>query len=109
MHILVRSDVNDIHELKGKRVNFGARGQRHRDHRAPRSSRRSASTSQEVHLGDADAIEKLKSGEIAASIVVTGKPAPALANLKDASGLKLLPVPYAKELEDELLSRDAHS
>ncbi len=54
----------------------------------------------EMHLSDADAIQKLKSGEIDASITVTGKPAPALANLKDASGLKLLAVPYAKALED---------
>ena len=45
-------------------------------------------------------MQKLKSGEIAATIVVTGKPAPALANIKDTSGLKLLAVPYAKELED---------
>ena len=32
--------------------------------------------------------------------MVTGKPAPVLANLKDTRELKLLPVPYAKELED---------
>ena len=53
-----------------------------------------------MHLSDADAIQKLKSGEIAASIVVTGKPAPALSNIKDARGLKLLAVPYIKGLED---------
>ncbi len=33
--------------------------------------------------------------------MVTGKPAPVLTALKDTSGLKLLAVPYAKELEDE--------
>ncbi len=49
----------------------------------------------------ADAIEKLKAGDIDATIVVTGKPAPVLANLKDTTGLKLLAVPYAKTLEDE--------
>jgi TRAP-type uncharacterized transport system substrate-binding protein len=56
---------------------------------------------QEVHLNDADAIEKLKSGDIDATIAVTGKPAPVLTTLKDTSGLKLLQVPYAKGLEDE--------
>ena len=43
---------------------------------------------QQVHLADAEALQKLKSGEIAATIVVTGKPAPVLANLKDTSGLE---------------------
>jgi TRAP transporter TAXI family solute receptor len=99
MHILVRPGVNDIHELKGQRVNLGAEGS------GTEITGRLVFEAlgiavEEVHLGDADAIAKLKSGEIAASVVVTGKPAPALANLKDASGLKLLPVPYAKELED---------
>ena len=99
MHVLVRTGVNDIHELKGKPVNFGAAGS------GTEITGRLVFEAlgidvQEVHLGDADAIVKLKSGEIAASLVVTGKPTPALANLKDASGLKLLAVPYAKELED---------
>ena len=31
---------------------------------------------QESHLADADAIEKLKSGEIAAAVFMAGKPAP---------------------------------
>ena len=52
-------------------------------------------------MSDADAIQKLKDGDIDATIVVTGKPAPVLTSLKDTNGLKLLPVPYAKGLEDE--------
>jgi uncharacterized protein len=100
MHILVRSEVNDIQELKGKPVNFGAAGS------GTEITGRLIFEAlgidvQKVHLGDAEAIVKLKSGEIAASIAVTGKPAPAIAELKDASGLKLLAVPYAKGIEDE--------
>jgi uncharacterized protein len=99
MHILVRPGVNDIHELKGQPVNLGAEGSG-AEITGHLIFEALGIDVKEVHLGDADAIVKLKSGEIAASIVVTGKPAPALVNLKDASGLKLLPVPYAKELED---------
>ena len=55
---------------------------------------------QELHLSDADAIEKLKSGEITAVIVMAGKPAPELAYLKGADGLTVLRIPYTKELED---------
>jgi TRAP transporter TAXI family solute receptor len=100
LHILVRSGVNDIHELNGKTVNFGAEGSG-----AEITGRLIFAAlgvnAQEVHYSDADAIQKLKSGEIDAMIAVTGKPAPALAALKDATGLKLLAVPYAKSLEDE--------
>ena len=99
MHILVRSDVNDIHELQGKAVNFGADGSG-TEITGRLVFEALGIEAREMHLSDADAIQKLKSGEIAASIVVTGKPAPALANIKDARGLKLLAVPYAKELED---------
>jgi TRAP transporter TAXI family solute receptor len=100
LHILVRSDVNDIRELNGKYVNFGAQGSG-----AEITGRLIFAAldvdTQEVHLSDADAIQKLKDGDIDATIVVTGKPAPVLATLEDTSGLKLLPVPYAKGLEDE--------
>jgi len=100
LHILVREEINDIRELNGKYVNFGAEGSG-----AEITGRLIFETlgvdTQEVHLNDADAIEKLKSGEIDATIAVTGKPAPVLASLKDTKGLKLLQVPYAKGLEDE--------
>lgn len=100
MHVLVRSEVNDIKELNGKYVNFGAPGS------GAEITGRLIFTAlgvdpQEVNLSDTDAIERLKSGEIDATILITGKPAPALANLKETTGLKLLPVPYAKTLEDE--------
>jgi TRAP transporter TAXI family solute receptor len=99
MHILVRDDVNSIDDLKGRPVNFGAEGS------GTEITGRLVFEAlgievKQVHLSDEEALQKLKSGEIAGSIVVTGKPAPVLANLRDASGLKLLPVPYAKELED---------
>ena len=100
MHILVRSDVNDIRELNGKYVNFGAAGSG-----AEITGRLIFAAlgvdPQEINLNDTDAIEKLKTGDIDATIVVTGKPAPVLANLKETAGLKLLAVPYAKTLEDE--------
>jgi len=100
MHVLVRSDVNDIRELNGKYVNFGAAGSG-----AEITGRLIFAAlgvdPQEVNLNDSDAIEKLKTGDIDATIVVTGKPAPVLANLKETAGLKLLAVPYVKTLEDE--------
>jgi uncharacterized protein len=98
VHIVVRPDVTDIKQLKGKVVNLGVPGSG------------TAITArlllddlginvQESHLADVDAIEKLKSGDIAAAVFMAGKPAPVMAWLK-GSGLKVLPIPYAKVLED---------
>lgn len=98
MHILVRSDVEDIKALAGKPVNFGAAGSG-----TEITSRlifeALGIAVQARHLPETEAIEQLKAGKIDAAIVVTGKPAPVLAALRDTKGLKLLPVPYAKELE----------
>ncbi|HEU0016871.1 MAG TPA: TAXI family TRAP transporter solute-binding subunit [Methyloceanibacter sp.] len=98
VHIVVRPDVTDIKQLMGKTVNLGVPGSG------------TAITArlllddlginvEESHLADADAIEKLKSGNIAAAVFMAGKPAPVMAWLK-GSGLKVLPIPYAKVLED---------
>jgi TRAP transporter TAXI family solute receptor len=100
LHILVRSEVNDIHELSGKFVNFGAEGSG-AEITGQLIFAALGVDAKAVHLSDADAIQKLKSREIDATIAVTGKPAPVLSALKDTRGLKLLPVPYTKQLEDE--------
>jgi uncharacterized protein len=99
VHVVVRSDVTDIKQLKGKVVNFGTPGSG------------TAITGlllfedlgievQDSHLNDADAIERLKSGGIAAAVFMAGKPAPVMEWLKGSDGLKLLAIPYTKELED---------
>jgi TRAP transporter TAXI family solute receptor len=100
LHILVRPDVNDIQELSGKFVNFGTEGSG-AEITGQLIFAALGVDAKVVHLSDADAIQKLKAGEIDATIVVTGKPAPVLSALKDTKGLKLLPVPYTKQLEDE--------
>jgi TRAP transporter TAXI family solute receptor len=100
LHVLVRDDVNDIRELNGKYVSFGPIGGG-----AEITGRLIFAALgvnvQGLNHSDADAIEKLKSGEIDAAIAVAGKPAPAFATLKEETGLKLLSVPYAKTLESD--------
>jgi TRAP transporter TAXI family solute receptor len=99
VHFVVPSQITDIKQLSGQVVNLGLPGSG------------TAITGrlllevlgikvQELHLSDADAIEKLKHGEIAAAMIMAGKPAPAMGYIKAGDGLKLLSIPYAKELED---------
>jgi len=99
VHFVVPSRITDIKQLSGQVVNLGEPGSG------------TAITGrllldalnikvQELHLSDADAIEKLKHGEIAAAMIMAGKPAPAMGYISASDGLKLLSIPYAKELED---------
>ena len=99
VHIIVRSDVTDVKELDGRLVNFGEEGSG-TDITAQLVLDALGVNVQRLHLSDPEAIEKLKSGEIAAVIIMAGKPAPELAGLKGAEGLKFLRIPYPKELED---------
>jgi TRAP transporter TAXI family solute receptor len=99
MHVLARAEVKDIRALDGRTVNMGPEGNG-TDITARAVFDALGISVREAHLDQTDAVAKLKAGDIDAMVVVTGKPAPALAHLDDASGLKLLSVPYAKGLED---------
>ena len=104
MHLVVRADsgISMIDQLAGRKVNFSDVGSG-----TQLSSREIFSKLeiqvQEVNLGQADAIEKLKSGEIAATVLIAGKPAGSTQRLKTADGFRLLPVPYRKALQTDFL------
>jgi TRAP transporter TAXI family solute receptor len=99
LHVLARDEVSDIRALDGKTVNMGPEGN------GAEITARAVFDAlgikvREAHLDQADALAKLKAGDIDAMVVVAGKPIPILAHLDDPSGLKFLSVPYAKGLED---------
>jgi uncharacterized protein len=98
MHVLARAEVTDVRALQGKTVNIGAQGSG-----AEITARlvfdALGVTVHEVHLDEADAMAKLEAGEIDASVIVAGKPAAILSHIDGRSGLKLLDIPYIKELE----------
>ena len=57
----------------------------------------------EVNMGQADAFEALKKGEIAATILIAGKPAGSMARLKAQDGFRILPVAFDKPLQADYL------
>lgn len=104
MHVLVRADsgITSLAQLSGKKVNFSDMGS------ATEVSARDVFTRLgvdvvEVNMGQGDAYEKMKTGEIAATIQFGGKPAPAIAKLRAADGIRLLAVPYDKRLQEDYL------
>jgi TRAP transporter TAXI family solute receptor len=104
MHLIVRADsgITSIEQLGGKKVNFSDIGSG-----TQLSTRdifeRLGVKPEELNMGQNDAIEKLKTGEIAATILIAGKPAGAMAKLKASDGFRILPVAYAKPLQDDYL------
>ncbi|HLL27771.1 MAG TPA: TAXI family TRAP transporter solute-binding subunit [Xanthobacteraceae bacterium] len=104
MHLVVRADsgINSIDQLDGKRVNFSDIGSG-----TQLSTRdifqRLGIKPVEVNMGQGDAAEALKRGEIAASILIAGKPTGSTSKLKTSEGFRLLPVPYPKELQSDYL------
>lgn len=99
-HIIARGDVADIKQLAGQTVNF-----------APNGSGSQASARvlfkalgidvKEVNMPQADALLKLKNGEIAATLEVVGKPFGLLQKFVNDANLKLLPIPYDAALQND--------
>lgn len=104
MHFVVRADsgITSIEQLDGKRVNFSDIGSG-----TQLSTRdifeRLGIKPIEVNMGQADAAEALKRDEIAATILIAGKPTASTSKLKTSDGFKILPVAYSKQLQNDYL------
>ena len=99
MHVLARTDIRTLEDLRGKRVNFGPAGSG--------SSltgtivfQRLGIKVQQTMIDNPSALQKLKSGEVDALVRVIGKPVEPFAKIPPNSGLHLVPIPYAKSLSD---------
>lgn len=96
-HLLAEGNISDIADLAGKKVNFGVEGS---------GTFMTASLvfdilGIDVEIASFDqglALEKIKSGEISATVYVAGKPTQLLQNIAAGSGLGLLEVPLTPEL-----------
>lgn len=102
IHILVRadSDLVTIGQLGGRTVSLGESGSG-----AQLVARdvleRLGIAVHETNMAAPEAIERLKSGDIDAVLVVGGKPVPGLASLP--AGFRMLAIPFAKPLRDDFL------
>jgi uncharacterized protein len=98
MHLLVGPGITDIKQLAGKTVNFSDSGS------GTQLMTRAVFEAlgvqvKEVNIGQGDALLKLKSGEIAASSLVAGKPSGIHQKLVNDGAFKFLPIPYVQGLE----------
>jgi len=99
MHVVAGSGIKTIEDLKDKKVNFSDAG----------SSTQITARDvfgllgiavDEVNLSQADAIAAIKNGEIAATVVFSGKPAGIFSRISADDNLHLLEIPYTRTLEN---------
>jgi TRAP transporter TAXI family solute receptor len=102
IHFIARPEITSIEQLRGKKVNFNFVNSG-----TQLSARdifdRLGIKVEETNYGTADAFERMKIGEIAASVLASGKPAPAISAVKAADGFHFLPVPLSKALINDYL------
>jgi uncharacterized protein len=102
MHVLAGNGIKNIQDLSGKKVNFSDIGS------GTQFSTRLifellGIKATEVNVGQADGYQMVKSGEIAATVLIAGKPTGSFAKFKLESGMSILPVPFTDVLEQDYL------
>ncbi len=92
VHLLVGSEIADLNDLNGRRINLGASGSG-TDITGSVILSKLGLSAEPTFFEPRAAIEKLKQGEIQGAFFVGGKPMPLLQQINDNSGLKLLSLP----------------
>jgi len=102
LHVVAGRDIRGLGDLEGRKVSLGVVGSG-ASITAPVVFETLGVNIIPVHYDPALALDKLKKGEIAAAVFVTGKPADSILSLKSGQGLHLLSVEYAKPLREAYL------
>jgi TRAP-type uncharacterized transport system substrate-binding protein len=99
MHVLARSDIRSIEDLRGKKVSFGPAGSASSLTGTIVFQRLGVQVEQ-VLYDNPTALQKLKTGELAALVRVIGKPIDFFAKIPVDSGLHFVPIPFSKIFAD---------
>jgi TRAP-type uncharacterized transport system substrate-binding protein len=99
VHVLARTDVRKVEELQGKKVSFGPAGAASTLTGTIIFQRLGVHVEQ-LLMDNATALEKLKSGELAALVRVIGKPVNFFTHIPANWGLHLVPIPFSETFAD---------
>ncbi len=99
VHVVAGRDVNGLRDLAGKKVNVGPQ----RSANALTAELifdRLGITPRYVYADHPTALAQLAAGDIAADVLVSGRPVKALQDFASDTRFKLLPVPYDRALQE---------
>jgi TRAP transporter TAXI family solute receptor len=99
MHVLARTDIKTMEDLRGKKVSFGPAGSASSLTGTIVFQRLGVNVEQAL-IDNATAMQKLKSGEIAALVRVIPKPVDFFEKIPANSGLHFVPIPFSKTFAD---------
>src|SRR4051794_18734007 len=99
LHILAKTDIRSLEDLRGKKVNFGPAGSGSSLTGTVVFQRLGVQVEQ-ILIDQQSALQKLQSGEVAALVRVVGKPVDFFTRIPPNSGLHLVPIPFTKTFED---------
>ena len=99
LHILARQDIKSVEDLRGRKVSLGPAGSGSSITGSIVLQRLGIQV-EPVLVDNAQALQKLRSGEIAALIRVISKPVDFFTKIAPDSGLHLLSIPYSKLFAD---------
>jgi TRAP transporter TAXI family solute receptor len=102
LHILAGPGIKSLQDFHGKKVNFSDAGSG-TQFATRRIFEILGIKVEEVNMGQADGYQRVKSGDIAASVLIAGKPAGSFAKFVLEPGMTLLGVPYTEGLEEDYL------
>ena len=102
LQILARSGATSIKDLSGKKVSFNNKGSATAQF-VPKIFKTMGIDVQEFYLTQGDALAKLRSGEIDATICSCPTPVPAFASVRPEWGLRFVSVPYEKSIQESYL------
>jgi TRAP transporter TAXI family solute receptor len=97
IHVITRSDITSVEQLRGKKVNFNQAGSGTQLTAVDLFSFLGLKVD-EVNMRQNDAFEMLKNGEIAATVALTGKPSREIAKLRAKDGFRILPIAFDKKM-----------
>jgi len=99
LHILAKTDIRSLEDLRGRKVNFGPAGSGSSLTGTIVFQRLGVQVDQ-VLIDQQSALQKLQNGEVAALVRVVGKPVDFFTRIPSNSGLHLIPIPYTKTFAD---------
>ncbi|CCE04724.1 conserved exported hypothetical protein [Bradyrhizobium sp. STM 3843] len=99
MHVYVRPEIKTLEDLAGKKVSFNTPGSA-ANLTGGIIFDRLHINAEKVFINNSIALEKMRTGEIAGVVHVTGAPTDLFAKFKPEPGFHFLPVPYTRALQD---------